>query len=343
MDIPHHSNAGAPDWSTLDFEVTCPRCAYNLKLLAQPRCPECGLEFSWPIVVAASREARRDSPLFEYRWRNRPVRSFLYTSLLCLMPARLWKRAELTHTPRAFVIGSWAALLMLFLSGLEWARESAALYILETIIPGITTRYGPLSFTANLKALVGVETGTEFVARVLLLPLIVVFISVYRFTFVRYRIIWLHLLRVGVYVWATYALWTFIANLLLTTLCVANISHRNTLAKAVPQTVVFSVPMPNQATLDGFDAILNWLPPFATAWSLWLGFAAYLQVKRAWAGAACSMGMITVAYFVLCATMAVQIERNVFGEWLVMLDQWLPGLHELAQAGVRLLAPPPPR
>lgn len=44
MDIIHDANPSAPDWSTLDFEVTCPRCANNLKMLAQPRCPECELQ-----------------------------------------------------------------------------------------------------------------------------------------------------------------------------------------------------------------------------------------------------------------------------------------------------------
>lgn len=340
MNLAHDPNAGAPDWSTLDFEVTCPRCAYNLKMLAQPRCPECGLEFAWRAVVAASREARRDSPLFEYRWRNKPVRSFLYTALLCLMPGRLWRRAELTHTPRAFAIAVWVVLLTMLLLGLEWAREAAALHVLEAVFPGMATFYAPFGLWADVSDVTGVDKDTELLARTLMLPLVVLFISVYRFTFVRYRIIWLHLLRVGVYAWAAYAVWTFIANLLLTTVCVANISYRNALAQTTP-IIIFDVPMPNQVMLDRVEALLNWVPPLATAWSLWLGFAAYLQVKRAWAGAACSMVMITVAYFVLCATMAVQIERSVFGEWIEMLDQWMPGLYDLAQIGVRFLVNPP--
>jgi len=33
---------GRPDWDALAFELTCPRCDYNLRMLETPRCPECG-------------------------------------------------------------------------------------------------------------------------------------------------------------------------------------------------------------------------------------------------------------------------------------------------------------
>lgn len=333
MEVPHEANPNAPDWSTLDFEVNCPRCGYNLAMLAQPRCPECGLQFAWPVVVAASREARRDSPLFEYRWRAKPVRSFLFTVLLCLMPGWLWRRTELTHTPRAVALGGWACLLLTFLSGLEWVREAVMLKIIETANPGGTGfgfswPFGPFSSLRVSPP----GLSTEFAARLLLLPLIVTFISVYRFTFVRYRIAWRHLLRIGVYSWAAYASWTLITNLLFATICLGYLHSQDLFPMG--SVVVAGGVSPD---FNWVDDLLNWIPPIATAWSLWLDFAAYLQVNRAWAGVVCSMVMITVAYFVFCVTVAVQIERNVFGGWIEMLDQWMPGLHSLAQSGIRVL------
>lgn len=68
---------GAPDWDAIDFDVTCVRCGYNLKLLGQPRCPECGLEFEWAQVVTYHQQS--SDFLFEHQWRRLPIRSLLLT------------------------------------------------------------------------------------------------------------------------------------------------------------------------------------------------------------------------------------------------------------------------
>ena len=39
---PAYLTDGQPDWSAIDFEVRCGRCDYNLRMLPEPRCPECG-------------------------------------------------------------------------------------------------------------------------------------------------------------------------------------------------------------------------------------------------------------------------------------------------------------
>lgn len=88
-----------PDWETLDIELRCPRCRYDLRRLPQPRCPECGLQFRWAELVAATRCSL--SPLaFEYQWRKRPLRSFLATVGRAMFPWRLWRRARPANAPR---------------------------------------------------------------------------------------------------------------------------------------------------------------------------------------------------------------------------------------------------
>lgn len=43
---------GVPNWLEIDYEVICPTCAYNLRFLMRPVCPECGTHFCWEEVLA---------------------------------------------------------------------------------------------------------------------------------------------------------------------------------------------------------------------------------------------------------------------------------------------------
>lgn len=84
---------GKPDWSGIGFEVLCSRCGYELRMLEEPRCPECGLEFSWPEVL--QRTANRSPWLFEHQWRKRPVRSWLQTVRRSLWPRQFWSQVSI--------------------------------------------------------------------------------------------------------------------------------------------------------------------------------------------------------------------------------------------------------
>ncbi|HWE04626.1 MAG TPA: hypothetical protein VG326_19630 [Tepidisphaeraceae bacterium] len=37
-----------PDWADAAIEAACPLCAYNLRGLSDPRCPEYGYQLDWP-------------------------------------------------------------------------------------------------------------------------------------------------------------------------------------------------------------------------------------------------------------------------------------------------------
>lgn len=107
------TSTDAPDWGTLTLELRCPRCGYNLRLLPQPRCPECGLQFAWAEVVAAA-QRKLDCPLFEYHWRDRPIRSFLVTIWRALLPWRLWTRTPIASEPQVGPLLALIPLLLLF-------------------------------------------------------------------------------------------------------------------------------------------------------------------------------------------------------------------------------------
>ncbi|MCC6359839.1 MAG: hypothetical protein IT450_13930 [Phycisphaerales bacterium] len=88
----------APDWDAIDFDVTCVRCGYNLKLLAQPRCPECGLEFEWAQVVTYHRQS--SDFLFEHQWRRRPMRSLITTFVQAFRPRAFWNQVSMFERVR---------------------------------------------------------------------------------------------------------------------------------------------------------------------------------------------------------------------------------------------------
>lgn len=84
---------GVPDWERIEFDVCCARCGYNLRGLAQPRCPECGLEFEWALAL---RQAVSESDfLFEHQWRRRPIRSFVVTVWRSFRPRKFWRSVSI--------------------------------------------------------------------------------------------------------------------------------------------------------------------------------------------------------------------------------------------------------
>lgn len=84
---------GEPDWARVDFELECSRCGYNLRLLTQPRCPECGFQFDWREVLDAT--LARSDFLFEHHWRQRPIRSYVVTVWRAMRPGRFWQRVSM--------------------------------------------------------------------------------------------------------------------------------------------------------------------------------------------------------------------------------------------------------
>jgi len=76
--------------------------------LHDTRCPECGESFTWEKVLDDFH--RQQKPLFEYRWRDRPFQSLVYTWWLALRPWKLWRTVDLHDPPN--VAGLCCVLLM---------------------------------------------------------------------------------------------------------------------------------------------------------------------------------------------------------------------------------------
>jgi hypothetical protein len=80
-----------PDWSTLDKDLHCPLCEYNLRGLTESRCPECGFAFTWAELLDALKN--KHPYLFEYG-RGRNVKTFWTTFWRTCLPRRFWREVN---------------------------------------------------------------------------------------------------------------------------------------------------------------------------------------------------------------------------------------------------------
>src|SRR5262245_51548252 len=101
-----------PDWSVIKEELTCPLCDYNLRGLADPRCPECGYAFAWPDLIDPTR--RRHPYLFEHH-HKRNIWSFFKTLFGGLRPRRFWTTLNPAQPSRPFRLAIYAVITCCFL------------------------------------------------------------------------------------------------------------------------------------------------------------------------------------------------------------------------------------
>ena len=80
----------SPDWATISEQIECPLCGYNLRGIAEPRCPECGYKFTWRELL--SPQNRAHSPFFEHQ-AHRRWRAFWRTAVAGIFPSRFWRDA----------------------------------------------------------------------------------------------------------------------------------------------------------------------------------------------------------------------------------------------------------
>ena len=78
----------APNWDRIVDEIQCPLCGYNMRGLADARCPECGRVFEWRELLDPNR--KKHPYLFEHH-PNRNFWSFRRTILGGLSPTSFWK------------------------------------------------------------------------------------------------------------------------------------------------------------------------------------------------------------------------------------------------------------
>src|SRR4051812_19199076 len=77
-----------PDWSLITERIACPLCDYELRGLTEPRCPECGGQFEWWVLL--NPQHQKHPFLFEHH-PKRNIWSFVRTKLAGFKPWKFWK------------------------------------------------------------------------------------------------------------------------------------------------------------------------------------------------------------------------------------------------------------
>lgn len=170
----HSSDQTAPpDWSMVPFPVECPRCGHGLNGSTDAACSACGLELHWPDVVpieklkckacryplyglttercpecgepftwesALERYHRTNKNLFEYRWREAPLRSLWSSFRLSLNTRKTWEVIQITDPPPTRPLLWMLAIGILFGAGAPFALWMASDFAL-TIIEDMTAAW----------------------------------------------------------------------------------------------------------------------------------------------------------------------------------------------------------
>src|SRR5687768_8144850 len=101
-------DVAAPNARAPDHDVACPLCGYNLRGLADPRCPECGYAFTWEDLLDPARQ--KHPYLFEHHPRRNIV-SFVRTLIGGLRPRRFWRTLNPAMPSRPFRLALYSALV----------------------------------------------------------------------------------------------------------------------------------------------------------------------------------------------------------------------------------------
>jgi hypothetical protein len=147
---------GPPDWVTFAEEIRCPMCKYNLRGLAEPRCPECGFRFGWQDLLEA--KTRPHPYLYEHHPESK-IRSFWRTAVTAAVrPGRFWGALHPAQPSRpGRLVRYWIRCAMV--TGLPFF----ALWVVRTLELAATRRSGVgVTFLQHLVTLKPAPWTAEF-------------------------------------------------------------------------------------------------------------------------------------------------------------------------------------
>lgn len=286
-----------PDWSAVDRDVHCPLCGYNLRGLAEPRCPECGYAFAWAEILNPKRTAH--PYLFEHHPR-RNLWSFWRTAVGTLRPGRFWETLGPAMAVRpGRLLTYWVAAALVALIGVLATPAVAGLIEYAEDVQmarggwaWTATRPAPGYFdAAGFRYAFHRYDGPEYVAWWVVACAwpwaTFLALMIFRASMRRARVLTVHVTRAVVYsfdaiVWAGLVLIAFAA--------VTGVAW------------LAGVPVPR------FDLWAAWLPPLvglAAAWRLGVAYRRYLRFDHAWGVVVASQVIVALTALVVVVEIAL--------------------------------------
>ncbi len=309
--------ASPPDWSHVHFDVHCARCGedlfgraeavcptcdlafdwdeavplealrcgtcdYPLYRLTQERCPECGEAFAWDDVVTNYRQ--RDKRVFEYRWREQPVRSWWASWRAAVRPETFWTRAKLYDpTPVGALVG-----LVISTTVLSIALTSCFMLLCYCVFAAVSDAWSfYLRFSVATVSRIVFESTWRLGA---LETVALASMMLYRQSMQRGRLRNGHIVRIWAYsVGLLVPVYVFVGQMVL--FAAGFVGRQFALPNLWSSTLAQAVPV----ALFGVCAV-------HVAWSVRCGFGDYLKMPHAWGVAIATVVMTclaTVMVFVL--------------------------------------------
>jgi hypothetical protein len=298
----------APDWNTLGVTLRCPRCGYDLRMLPQPRCPECGLQFEWAELVTAAQDSLA-GPFFEYQWRRRPVSSFLGTIGRAMFPWWLWRRTRLTAEPRVVPLLA-VVILTVLLHAICYVSSRLLLLGVWGYWSGL---YSPRGWAGALRALRGNVTAWAAETTVLLAGGLAVWLSlqVFRQTMSRHRVRQRQILRMVVWAWAGMVAWR---SLVLLLYAIAGVG----LDRFVRLPYWFWSLDRRLSTIAETTSLLCFIA------SLLLGLTTYLKLRRGWIDGLMSLLLALVLLTAVSVVASLYWYESWANSWTRALDATWP-------------------
>lgn len=277
-----------PNWERIGRTICCSRCGYELRMLSEPRCPECGFLFDWRQLLTAV-YTEQAGTYYEQNWTRHPFRAVFRTFFRSLRPAKFWSSVSIHERiqPKPLYALTLAACIGFFvtLHGLAWIIAAVARAATMLMVPrtGLTPSYRAAiamrvqMVTSDIAAPRGLDNYWMIVPGLILMLILGThfMLGIFRQTLRRCRVRPEHLLRVLAYS------------------SLAGLAGYAAIAVTVIAVLFGLGARADLAALCGLVGVFYWI------WHIRTGLRVYLGLPRSFLLAATSVGVAHLAALTL--------------------------------------------
>jgi hypothetical protein len=269
-------------------------------------------------LIKAKEEFHTRPPIFEYHWRDHPIRSLALTITMCLQPWRLWRWLPLTAVPSVRVMPLLFGLVVMFLALLSSSGEYAW-YTHNQL-----KYWGPSNFQSFQWGWWFRGFMSQVVTPSMLVGTVWLSIQVFRQTIAHYHIRQGHIVRICLFSWIGFVTSRFIGEYVLTIVALLYLRF-------------FQTFLPGYYSLAKVVDAISFAILFL---SLGLGFQSYLRVRGGWLWAILLLAFTSTLIVVVGLVVSVAVLDTFDNPYWRHLTDWSETfsiLRELAAMAFRRL------